>query len=158
MELCLDIYPIILSYVDWFTLQNFKRVNQFSYFFSKKEIKSRLKSNFPFGDRNAKISIKTNDINLESISIIINEIYIPIPREKYNLSWINGPIEQWFIFCLQNHHLILTGKLFKSIIRIFNKRTIQISENQLELIFRYNEIKDEFLKTKIVETVLEDII
>jgi hypothetical protein len=152
MDLPLDIYPIIVSHLDWFTLLEFKKINSFTYFISKKEINNRINSDIPLSDPNAKISITTYDINLESISLIIDNKYILIPKERYHLSWIQNSIDQWFIFSLKNHGLILTGKLFKSIIRILNKNRLEnleiTFEKYQELIFSYNN--EESILEKVI--------
>lgn len=137
----LDIYKIILSYADWLTLQQIKQVNSFLNDLSKKELKLRLKSKYPFGEKNAKICITTDDINLHSISVLINSKEILIPKDKYPFLWVRNVIISWFTY--SNSRYILTGKLFKAIIRVVNKKLIEnnnsnlINEDYQVLIFRY---------------------
>lgn len=148
----LDIYSTILSYSSWGTLQELKKVNKFLYTFSNKEIEKKLKSKYPFGDRNAKISVITQDIFLESVFCIIEGKTILIPKEKYNYYWIRNIINSWFIYSFPKQEYILTSKLFKSMIRIFNKKITEkninpIDEHRQTLTFRFSDI----------ETILEEI-
>lgn len=147
-----DIYPTILSHVNWSTLQNAKQVNTLFYYFVKKEILKRLKSIYPFGESSARIVIVTNDIYLESITCVLEDLEIIIPIEKYKVSWVRDIIRSWFIYSFRKQEFIITNKLFKSIIRIINKRLYEddrnpISENLQTLTFKY--IRE--------NTVLEDI-
>ena len=147
-----DVYPIILSYVNWSTLQNVKQVNGLFYHFSKIEIRKRLKSIYPFGERSARIVIVTNDIDLESITCLLEDQKINIPKEKYKVSWIRNVITSWFIYSFRKEEFIITNKLFKSIIRIINKRLSEEDRNPI------GETR-QTLTFKFVgkDTVLEDI-
>ena len=137
----LDVYERIIFYTDWLTLQEMKQVNSFCYGLSNKELKLRLNSKYPFGEKDAKLCIVTDDINLSSISVLIGNRKIEIPLHKYPICWIRNVIISWFTY--SNSRYILTGKLFKSIIRVINKKLIDsnnsdlINENIQTLIFRY---------------------
>ena len=141
----LDIYPIIFSYCDWFTLIKLKYVNSFLYNESKRELKKRIASSkYPLGEPEARISVITEDINLESITVLLNGERMIVPKEQYKIPLIQVVIRQWFFYSLKNHSLILSGKLFKSIIRIMNRRIhennhIPIDENRQELVFRFSD-------------------
>lgn len=143
-SLSLDVYEKIISYVDWLTLQEIKRVNFFCYQISKKELKARLNSKYPFGEKSAKLCVITDDINLSSIFVLIGDRKMNVPLNKYPTCWIRNVIISWFTY--SNSRYILTGKLFKSIIRIINKKLndhslytedFLINENNQTLIFRY---------------------
>lgn len=130
----LDLYPCILEYCNYTTLDTFKKVNSFCYRVAKKEQKKRLKSPFPFGE-NVKIRIFTKDINLEKITCIIEDSIIEIPPEKYSMPYISEILQNWFLYYFPNEKWILTGKIIKSIIRLVNKSLL---ENNGEILtFQY---------------------
>ena len=155
MESCnldLDVFQNILFFADWITLNEIKKTTLFLNILAKKEIKKRLKSKYPFGEPNARVSIVTNDIDLESIVCVLNNRRIKIPKEKYRKSWVRNIIVNWFIYSFTRQEFILTNKLFKSIIRIMNKKTNEnernlIDEKRQTLVFRYEKC----------ESILENI-
>ena len=141
-----DVFTIIVLHMDWFTLQNFKLVNSFCYKLTEEELKKKIKSQYPFGNKNAKISIIANDMNLDSISVIMDKKEIFIPPDKYALPPIRNFIHVWFVYNFANEKFVLTSNLFKSIIRVINRRLMQnnlnvgeIDENRQVLIFKYIE-------------------
>jgi hypothetical protein len=138
-SICLDLYPCILEYCDYITLDNLKRVNCFCYAIAKKEQMKRLKSPFPFGEENAKIRIITKDINLEKITCIIENRIIEIPPEKYSMPYISEVLQTWFLYYFPTEKWILTGKVIKSIIRLVNKSLLE--NNGEILIFQYKNCK-----------------
>ena len=140
MEIPIELFDLILFYSDWNTLQQFKLVNYYFNNFAKKEIRKRLKSKYPFGEKNARISVQINDISIDSISVCLGN-KITIPEERYAFSWIRNLLNSWFIYSFANCNFNITGKLFKSIIRIMNRKLIEkngdcIDENRQTLIFR----------------------
>jgi len=158
--LCLDVYSIIVSCLDWETLLNLGKVkNRFIYHLYKKEMEKRINSAYPLGDPKARIAIVTNDINLKDVYIILGDQSTLVPKGKYSLPCISNVINSWFIISEYNengelkYRFTLTSKVFKSIIRIINKRISEnddtlINETRQELIFRFQNN----------ETVLEDVI
>jgi hypothetical protein len=131
----LDLYPHIIKYCDYGTLNKMKNVNNFCYDVVKKEQKKRLKSIFPFDEENAKIRILTKDIILEKIVCIIDNNVIDIPPEKYSIPYVSEVLQSWFLYHFAYEKWILTGKILKSIIRLANKSE---SENVGEILtFQY---------------------
>ena len=63
----LELYHVIIEFMDWNTLQRFKLSNKFCYNLYKKELPKRLKSPYPFGEKDASIKVIVNDIYLENI-------------------------------------------------------------------------------------------
>ena len=145
--ICKDLYPIIMSFADWETLQKMKMCNKYIYSIAKKEISRRIetKYDYPLNERNTKLSIYVNDTNISSISLIVNGKSIYIPKDKYRLSFIFDTLNEWFIFSLEQSRLIMTTKLFKAIIRVVNKKIFEndktlIGEKNQELIFGFRNI------------------
>ena len=144
-----DVYPVILSHLDWKTLLTTKEVDKIFYYFAKKEIQKRYKAFYPFGEPLAKVKIITNDIGLESISCILSgNLEIDISKENYKLPWVRNLLGSWFSYSFQKEEFIITNKLFQTIIRIVNKKGELISENRQTMIFKYVKGK----------TILEDIL
>lgn len=142
MENCLlylDLIPNIIKYSNWTTLQQLKQVNNFFYSLSKEEIYKRLKSKHPFGETSLKLSIVTKDINLESITCIIDEERIFVPKNKYTIFWVRNILMHWFLYSFVKREFILTNRLFQAIIRVINRKTnnIPIDEFHQTLIFQY---------------------
>jgi hypothetical protein len=117
----LDIYENIIQFMDWNTLKQFQKINTFTYFLSKKEIKLREKSEIPFGEINSKIYLVTNDSNLEKIFVKIDKTKYYIPPNKYFLKWVRKLLEDWFVYSFDSHTWILTFKIMNSIIRLNSK-------------------------------------
>lgn len=124
-----DLYPLILSFADWPTLQNCRQVNKRFYKIAKEEIEKKTTSIYPFGDINGKISVKCNDIALENIHVIIDNTKWYIPKLKYFLlPFIRSILMKWFIFSFNVQKFIIKGKLLKSVIRLCNKRLAEGDE------------------------------
>jgi len=140
-SISLDLFPIIIKYCDYSTLNNFKKANCFCYHVVKKEQKKRLKSRFPFDEENAKIRIFTHDINLEKITCIIDENVIEIPPEKYSMPYISEVLQSWFLYHFSIEKWILTGKIIKSMIRLANKTSLEKENSGEVLTFHYKDMK-----------------
>ena len=123
-KICLDIYPLIIKYCDYTTLENFKYTNSFCYHVSRKEKLKRLKTFFPFGEL-VKVQIVCNDINLEEINCIIDNKIINIPKNRFSMPCIKDILKTWFFYNFNTESWILTGKVIKSIIRLANKSDIE---------------------------------
>ncbi len=135
----LDLFPIILEYCDYNTLKNVKNVNYFCYQIAFKEEKKRLKSIYPFGEKNAKIKVVVKDIIIEKIICVVNDQEIEIPESKYGMYYVSDVLRTWFLYSFSCNHWILTGKIIKSIIRIINRNEI---ENLGDiLIFEFRDCK-----------------
>lgn len=143
-NISLDLYPLVISRANWATLQQLKKVNRFIYQLTIKEIGKRLKSNYPFGEQDAKVLIIIRDIELESITCFLDKQEILIPRERYPAPWIRNMIISWFAYSYRKQNYILTSKLFKAMIRIINKRIAEnrifsIDEDQMKMTFRFKD-------------------
>lgn len=148
-----DVYNLILPHLDWFTLQNCNKTNLFFNFICEKEIQKRLKSNFPFGNPNSKIVIMTSDVYIDFICCILDGKRIYIEKNFYFLPWVKNTLDRWFIYSLESYKFTINSKLFKSIIRIINRRIMNdgntcIDENKMNLTFEF---------TSEFETTLIDI-
>ena len=95
---------------------------------------------------------------IDSISLLIDERFIFISKNKYNLPFISKTLEEWFIYSLQQGRYILTSKLFKAIIRIVNKKIFtdektMIGETDQQLIFVFKENSERNI-TSFLENVI----
>ena len=146
----LDIYPMIFSHLDWFNLVKSKKINKFCYSVSKKLISKKIRSNYPFGEPNSKVEIYSNDCYIEDIVCTLENGNLKIPKDYYSLPWLRDMLHEWFIYSFQNRKFNITSKLFKSIIRVLNRKmsdNFRIDETYQILTFR-------FINS---ETVLEDV-
>ena len=135
----LDLFPIILEYCDYNTLKSIQKVNYFCYRVAFKEEQSRLKSIYPFGEKNAKIKVIVKDIIIEKIICILEDKEIEIPESKYAMYYVSDILRTWFLYSFNCNKWILTGKIIKSIIRLINKNEV---ENMGEiLIFEFKDSK-----------------
>ena len=135
----LDIFPLIVNYVDYSTLENFKNLNKFCNKVYKKEVLRRKKSYYPFGDRNATIKFVINDIYLEEIFCINQNLKIrKISFNKISIPSISESLDKWFHYSFRHNKWILTGKIIKSIIRLNNKLPeIERTEDIISLLFQF---------------------
>lgn len=142
----LDLFPIIVNYLDYKTLENFKLVNKFCNELYKKEVSERKKSFYPFGESNAMIKFIINDIYLEEIYCIIPKVEIKkISFQEISKPYISRPLDKWFHFSFKYDKWILTGKIIKSVIRLNNKLPeIERTNDILCLTFKYKN-KESFL-------------
>lgn len=126
-KLSLDLYPLIIEYLDWNTLVNFSSVNKFTRNISLGEKEKRINSKYPFGEPNALIKVITDDINLTSISVLIGEEDYKNRREIkiYNFHsstyWVKHFLSEWFIYHLPMEKWILTSRITKATIRFLNR-------------------------------------
>src|SRR5437762_11230168 len=91
-----DIYFIIAKYSDYESLLCMRRINNIFNSISSYEMKKRLKSIFPFGEKHAKIKVFLNDILIEKISCILpNGYQIYIPPEKYTMYHVTEVLKTW---------------------------------------------------------------
>lgn len=144
MSIHKDVYSIIIKFSSWFTLLELRKVNKKLFELTQEEINNRLKSIYPFGDSKAKLEIVTKDIILYSISCNIDGRKIFIPEDKYKKRWVRTVINTWFNYSLSNQQYILSNQLYKSMIRIFNRKLSEnnskpIDETTQTLVFGYND-------------------
>jgi hypothetical protein len=117
-----DIYFIIAEHCDFETLMTLKDVSKLFNFLSFCERKRRLKSKYPFGEKEAKIKIALNDIGVEKVICVLPrglEIYIP--PNKYAMYYVADVLTTWFFYNIPFNQWILTSKVIKSMIRLANK-------------------------------------
>ena len=122
-----DMYFIIAKYCDYKTLLDMGQVNNFLNSTTLRERKKRLKSKYPFGEEKAKIKIVLKDsIVVEKIICILppnHEVYIP--PERYAMYYVSDVLRTWFFYNFSSEDWFLTGKIFKSILRIMNKPVVK---------------------------------
>ena len=142
----LDVYPILIEYLDWNTLQNFKKSNNFCYILYKNEKLNRICSYYPFGERNALIKIKTDDIYLEKIYCIISDKEVEIKPEKYSMPYVSEILNKWFHYSLRDNKWLLTGKIINSVIRLCNRLKEIDKVDITELTFSFKDKKSFLIK------------
>ena len=136
----LDLYPLIVEKCDFTTLSNMKDVNVFCNEVCKKEQKKRLRSCYPFGDKNAKIKVIMNEIAIEKVLCILTEgKVVEIPPHKYSVHYVREVLTNWFLYNFNTEEWHITTKLVKSIIRHANKT--QNEDGGLHLTFEFKDKK-----------------
>lgn len=144
-NLSLDLYPLIIEYLDWSSLNIFKRINSFCHHLSQKELRARLKhTHYPFGEKNSQIKIWMNDIYIDRIYCSPPDFEdILIDPKTFSTPYLTESLSQWFHYSFQHQKWILTGKLIKPILRLNNKlvEKDRISSDILCLTFAFKDNK-----------------
>ena len=146
-----DLFPIILSHTDIFTLFDCKKINKKFYNLVNREIGKRRKSKYPFGDINAKIYVSCKDFTADSVHMVFGDRKIFISENNYSILCVRDLLTSWFFYNFTHENFVATSKLFKSIIKILNKRIyeaegrINVNIDYQTLIFSYRE-GDSFLE------------
>ncbi len=137
-HLPLDIYPVIISYVDWKTLTTLLLVCKDLYHMSNSEIHKRLESEYPLGSQHSSIVMKIIDYQMETVHVKIDNRFILLPKNYHGLMWCRHILLKWFMSI--HSEWIQKYKLFKDIIGILNNEEyeddIELLQSDMNLEFR----------------------
>ena len=88
-------------------------------------------------------------MSIDSVYCILENGVVSIPRDNFTLPWLSRLVNDWFLYSFNNHKFNLTGKLFKSIIRVLNKKMSNgflIDENIQTLTFSFENSEKTILE------------